>query len=137
MCGILAIFSQQEQISESFLKQGIESLNHRGPDGQQFWISSNRRVALGHTRLSIIDLDGGTQPIANQDETLRIIVNGEFYDFERIQHDLKQWGYQLQTNSDSEIALHLYDEFGTQCLHHLRGEFAFVKSCQNFYLKNC
>ncbi len=55
-----------------------------------------------------------------------LIVNGEFYDFERIQHDLKRLGYLLRTQSDSEIALHLYNEFGTQCLHHLRGEFAFV-----------
>ncbi len=126
MCGIVALFSKQGQISFSSLKRGIECLNHRGPDGQKFWISPERQVGLGHTRLSIIDLTGGDQPIANQDETLHIIVNGEFYDFERIQCDLKRWGYQLRTQSDSEIALHLYNEFGTQCLHHLRGEFAFV-----------
>lgn len=126
MCGIVALFSKQGQISFSSLKRGIECLNHRGPDGQKFWISPERRVGLGHTRLSIIDLTGGDQPIANQDETLHIIVNGEFYDFERIQCNLKRWGYQLRTQSDSEIALHLYNEFGTQCVHHLRGEFAFV-----------
>lgn len=126
MCGILALFSTQEQISESSLKRGIERLNHRGPDGQKIWISPEGRVGLGHTRLSIIDLTGGDQPIANLDETLHIIVNGEFYDFKRIQQDLRRWGYQLRTQSDSEIALHLYDEFGTECLHHLRGEFAFI-----------
>ena len=126
MCGILALFSTQEQISQTFFKQGLESLNHRGPDGRRYWISPNERVALGHTRLSIIDLDGGSQPIANRDNSLQIIANGEFYGFERIQRELKQLGYQLQTNSDSEIALHLYDEFGSNCLHHLRGEFAFI-----------
>ena len=126
MCGILALFSTQEQISQTFFKQGLESLNHRGPDGRRYWISPNERVALGHTRLSIIDLDGGSQPIANRDNSLQIIANGEFYGFERIQRYLRQLGYQLQTNSDSEIALHLYDEFGSNCLHHLRGEFAFV-----------
>lgn len=126
MCGIVALFSKQETIWESSLRRGMDSLKHRGPDGQKFWISPDGRVGLGHTRLSIIDLNSGDQPIANQDETLHIVVNGEFYDFERIQRQLKQWGYQLRTNSDSEIALHLYDEFGTQCLHHLRGEFAFV-----------
>ncbi|MCW5318428.1 asparagine synthase (glutamine-hydrolyzing) [Nostoc sp. KVJ3] len=126
MCGIVAFFSKKEAISESSLRLGIDCLKHRGPDGQKFWISPDRRVALGHTRLSIIDLQNGDQPIANQDETLHIIANGEFYDFERIQRDLKQWGYQLKTNSDTEIALHLYSEFGTQCLHHLRGEFAFI-----------
>ncbi|WP_207714239.1 hypothetical protein [Scytonema sp. UIC 10036] len=117
----MALFSQKGLISESSLRLGIDCLQHRGPDGQKFWISPDRRVALGHTRLSIIDLQNGDQPIANQDETLHIIANGEFYDFERIQRDLKQWGYQLKTNSDTEIALHLYNEFGTQCLHYLRG----------------
>ncbi len=126
MCGIIAFFSNSEQISESSLKLGMDCLKHRGPDGQRFWISPDRRVALGHTRLSIIDINYGEQPITNQDENLHIIVNGEFYDFERIQDDLRRWGYKLKTNSDSEIALHLYNEFGTQCLHHLRGEFAFV-----------
>ncbi|NEQ74452.1 MAG: asparagine synthase (glutamine-hydrolyzing) [Okeania sp. SIO2C9] len=126
MCGIVALFSNDEQISESSLKLGMDSLKHRGPDGKGLWISPDRRVALGHTRLSIIDINHGEQPIANRDQTLHIIVNGEFYDFERIQGDLRRWGYKLKTNSDSEIALHLYNEFGTQCLHHLRGEFAFV-----------
>ena len=126
MCGILTLFSKTEEIPDSIVSLAIESLKHRGPDSKEFWISPNRRITLGHTRLSIIDLEGGTQPITNQDETLRIVVNGEFYDYERIQCDLKQWGYKLQTKSDSEIALHLYDRFGTQCLHHLRGEFAFV-----------
>jgi len=126
MCGIVALFSNDEQIAESSLKLGMDCLKHRGPDGLGFWISPERQVALGHTRLSIIDIDHGEQPIANQDKTLHIIVNGEFYDFERIQGDLLRGGYKLKTNSDSEIALHLYNEFGTQCLHHLRGEFAFV-----------
>ncbi len=126
MCGIVALFANDEQISESSLKRGMDSLKHRGPDGQNFWISADHRVGLGHTRLSIIDINHGEQPISNPDETLHIIVNGEFYDFERIQGDLRRWGYKLKANSDSEIALHLYNEFGTQCLHHLRGEFAFV-----------
>ncbi len=126
MCGIFALFSTQERISKSSLKQAIESLKHRGPDEQRFWISQNKRVALGHTRLSIIDPYGGSQPIVNKNNSLHIIANGEFYGFEEIQRDLKQLGYQLQTNSDSEIALHLYDRFGSNCLHHLRGEFAFV-----------
>ena len=126
MCGIVALWTKQEQISLSSLQRRIECLKHRGPDGQNFWVSPDCRVGLGHARLSIIDIKGGTQPIANQDETLHIVVNGEFYDFERRQQELKRWGYQLKTQSDSEIALHLYDELGTQCLHYLRGEFAFV-----------
>ena len=126
MCGIVALFGLQGIIAESQLRQAVLSLKHRGPDQQNIWIADNFRIGLGHTRLSIIDLNSGSQPIANHDGSLRIIANGEFYDFERIQQQLKQWGYSLQTKSDSEIALHLYDRFGTQCLSHLRGEFAFV-----------
>lgn len=126
MCGIVALLSKHETISEESLKRAIASLHHRGPDGQKSWVAPHRRVGLGHARLGIIDLRTGDQPIANEDENLHIVVNGEFYDFEQTQRDLKRWGYRLSTNSDSEIALHLYNEFGTQCLHHLRGEFAFV-----------
>lgn len=126
MCGIVALFGFKGIIAESQLKQAVLSLKHRGPDQQTRWIADNCRIGLGHTRLSIIDLNSGNQPIANRDGSLRIIANGEFYDFERIQQQLKQWGYSLQTKSDSEIALHLYDRFGTQCLSYLRGEFAFV-----------
>ena len=74
------------------------------------------RVGLGHARLSIIDLATGDQPIASEDEALRIVVNGEFYDFERIQRDLEGRGHRLRTRSDSEIALHLYEDLGTACL---------------------
>lgn len=81
---------------------------------------------MGHARLSIIDLATGEQPLANEDEQLHLIVNGEFYEFERIQQELKYRGHRLRTHSDSEIVLHLYEEFGTQCLQHLRGEFAFI-----------
>lgn len=83
-------------------------------------------MGLGHSRLSIIDLTGGDQPLANEDGSLHLVVNGEFYDFERIRADLQQRGHTLRTRSDSEIVLHLYEDFGTQCLPHLRGEFAFA-----------
>lgn len=126
MCGIVTFFAPDGIVSESRLRKAVTSLNHRGPDRQNVWVSDNCSVGLGHARLSIIDLNSGDQPIANQDGSLRIIANGEFYDYEGIQRQLKQWGYPLQTQSDSEIALHLYDRFGTQCLSHLRGEFAFI-----------
>jgi len=89
-------------------------------------MSPDGKVALGHARLSIIDLTTGDQPIASEDERTRIIVNGEFYGYEAIQCELKQRGHRLRTKSDSEIALHLYEDFGMQFLHHLRGEFAMV-----------
>jgi len=120
------MFSRTGQISESSLDRATHRLEHRGPDGQKTWIAAHRRVGLGHARLSIIDLTTGDQPIANETNTLHIVVNGEFYDYERIQRELQQRGHNLRTRSDSEIALHLYEELGTHCLEHLRGEFAFV-----------
>src|SRR5262245_26621645 len=126
MCGIVALFSHRGPIVEAALRRATDSLHHRGPDGKDHWISADRTVALGHTRLSIIDLATGTQPIASEDCLTHIVVNGEFYGYEPIQRELEQAGHHLRTRSDSEIALHLYEDLGVQCLHRLRGEFAFV-----------
>jgi asparagine synthase (glutamine-hydrolysing) len=126
MCGIVGIFSRGAPISEGRLQRATRSLYHRGPDGQRHWISPNRRVGLGHARLSIIDLATGAQPIASEDGRSQIAVNGEFYGYEAIQRELERSGHRLRTRSDSEIALHLYQDLGPQCLHHLRGEFAFI-----------
>src|SRR5262245_37060424 len=126
MCGIVAFFSHSWPISDATVRRATSNLRHRGPDGQRHWISADMRVALGHARLSIIDLTTGDQPIASEDKQTRIVVNGEFYGYEAIQRELEQSGHRLQTRSDSEIALHLYEDLGTQCLHRLRGEFAFV-----------
>jgi asparagine synthase (glutamine-hydrolysing) len=126
MCGIVAIFSPGGAVVREALENATKSLEHRGPDGQRHWIAPDRRVGLGHARLSIIDLTTGDQPIANERENLRIIVNGEFYGYEAIQKELESAGHQLRTRSDSEIALHLYEEFGADCVHRLRGEFALV-----------
>ena len=82
MCGIAAFFSRSHPVAK-------DALHHRGPDNQQQWVSADGRVGLGHARLSIIDLSGGDQPIASEDESLHIIVNGEFYDFERIRRELE------------------------------------------------
>jgi asparagine synthase (glutamine-hydrolysing) len=126
MCGIVGVFSRRSPILPGLIERATESLYHRGPDGQRHWIGFGGRVALGHARLSIIDLTTGDQPIASEDGRTRIIVNGEFYGYESIQKELEQASHRLRTRSDSEIALHLYEDFGTQCLHRLRGEFALV-----------
>src|SRR5262245_9786690 len=126
MCGIVALFSRRDPISDRTLQRATHSLLHRGPDGRGHWISQDRRAALGHSRLSIIDLSGGEQPIASEDGETRIVVNGEFYGYEPIQRELEEAGHRLRTRSDSEIALHLYEDLGVECLHRLRGEFAFV-----------
>lgn len=126
MCGIVAIFSRGKPVDPNVLQRATDRLRHRGPDGEGLWISPDRQVALGHRRLSIIDLKTGDQPIASEDAQTRIVVNGEFYGYEAIQRELEASGHKLSTRSDSEIALHLYEERGAQCLQRLRGEFAFV-----------
>lgn len=126
MCGIVALFSRRGPIARGALERATIALHHRGPDGHQVWVSPDGQVGLGHARLSIIDLATGQQPIASEDGRVQLIVNGEFYGFEAIQRELEQHGHHLRTRSDSEIALHLYEDLGTQCLHRLRGEFALV-----------
>ncbi len=126
MCGILGIYSPTGAVNSEELERTTRRLSHRGPDGQRTWLDPGHRVGLGHARLSIIDLATGDQPIASEDGRLHIVVNGEFYDFERIQDDLRKRGHRLRTRSDSEIALHLYEERGPGCLEQLRGEFAFL-----------
>ncbi|MBY0359351.1 MAG: asparagine synthase (glutamine-hydrolyzing) [Candidatus Obscuribacterales bacterium] len=126
MCGIIAILDPQSGVTEETLNRSLLAMGHRGPDGRRTWLAEDRSIALGHTRLSIIGLENGAQPIANESGQIHIIVNGEFYDFERIRAALKEQGHRFSTDSDAEIALHLYEEYGIDCLSHLRGEFAFV-----------
>ena len=126
MCGIVGIFSPDAPVSREALERATRSLHHRGPDAQRTWIAPHGRVGLGHARLSIIDLTTGDQPIPNEDGRLHIVVNGELYDFERIQKELEASGHRLRTRSDSEIALHLYEDLGAGSLARLRGEFALI-----------
>lgn len=125
MCGIFSVFSTSHIISETSVRAGLDTLYHRGPDHQSIWVSKDKKVALGHTRLSIIDLSTGDQPISNASDTVHLVANGEFYDFEEIRDNLIKKGHFFKTRSDSEIALHLYHEYGSACLKHLRGEFSF------------
>ena len=126
MCGIVALYSPRGTVSPADVERATRALHHRGPDGQKQWIAPHGRVGLGHARLSIIDLTTGDQPIANEDGRLHVVANGEFYDYERIQRDLVKRGHRLRTKSDSEIALHLFEDVGPGCLEQLRGEFAFA-----------
>ena len=126
MCGIVASVSSRGRVSSDGLARGAASLVHRGPDAQAVWAASNGRAGLGHARLSIIDLTTGDQPLHNEDDSIHIVVNGEFYDFERIRTELEAKGHCFKTRSDSEIALHLYEDLGARAMHQLRGEFAFA-----------
>ena len=127
MCGIVGMFAQHgAEISQERLELATQALTHRGPDARRHWVDDRRRVGLGHTRLGIIDLDGGDQPLANEDGSIHAVVNGELYDFERIRDELGARGHRFATGSDSEILIHLYEEHGASCVERLRGELAFV-----------
>jgi len=126
MCGIVAAYAPRAEVELEKIRHAVASLKHRGPDGQDDWLSPDRRVGLGHARLSIIDLRNGRQPIVSEDGRSVIVCNGEFYGYEAIRNELETAGHRFSTGSDSEIALHLFEDLGPQCLHRLRGEFAFV-----------
>ena len=126
MCGIVAVYDRDCVGAAPEVRAGMDMLQHRGPDARHLWQSPDGACCLGHTRLSIIDLNTGDQPLANEDRSIYCVVNGEFYDFECIRLRLEARGHRFRTRSDSEILLHLYEDHGPDCLKELRGEFAFV-----------
>jgi asparagine synthase (glutamine-hydrolysing) len=125
MCGIFAAATRRGLRPER-LDAALKSLQHRGPDGSGHWTSRDGRWTLGHTRLSIIGLNNGEQPMTSPDGAVHLVVNGEFYGYREIRDRLRASGYRFSTESDSEIALHLYDERGMQAASELRGEFAVI-----------
>jgi len=102
----------------------LRALYHRGPD--DFGVYFDQDLALGMRRLSIIDLDGGKQPISNEDGTIVTVFNGEIYNYRLLRDELGSRGHLLATASDTEVIVHLYEEFGEECTHHLRGMFGFA-----------
>lgn len=125
MCGIFAAMTR-DGLSDQQIDAALRSLYHRGPDGNGTWVSGDGRRVLGHTRLSIIGLNNGDQPMSSPDDAVHLVVNGEFYGYRDIRDELRSQGYQFSTESDSEIALHLYQQRGMQAATALRGEFAAV-----------
>lgn len=125
MCGIFATLARSP-VDEGVVAKATSQLEHRGPDGRGIWLSADARIALGHQRLSLVGIGNGQQPIASEDEQTRVVVNGEFYNYRRIVDQLKENGHQFRTQSDSEIAVHLYEEHGLDFAEHLRGEFSLV-----------
>jgi asparagine synthase (glutamine-hydrolysing) len=125
MCGIVGIVATTP-IDPDAVAAANAALAHRGPDDRGTWRAPHGRAALGHTRLAIIDPAGGRQPIASESGRIVITVNGELYGFEEIRRRLERSGHRFRTGSDSEIALHLYEEKGLDFVSELRGEFALV-----------
>ncbi|MEL6183203.1 MAG: asparagine synthase (glutamine-hydrolyzing) [Myxococcota bacterium] len=126
MCGIAGYWTPKEEPREKLLTGMLDVINHRGPDGRGHHLDPDRGLAMGHARLSIIDLEGGQQPLHDPRNGRVLTVNGEFYDYKKIRAQLACDGERFTTKSDSEIALHLYHRHGLDFLTHLRGEFAFA-----------
>ncbi|MGH1492556.1 MAG: asparagine synthase (glutamine-hydrolyzing) [Acidimicrobiales bacterium] len=126
MCGFTAALLRRPDLTEAKLREALASIVHRGPDATTTWMAPDGSAALGHVRLSIIGLDNGTQPIADRTEQVRVVVNGEFYGYQRQRDELRSQGHEFSTDSDSEVALHLYLRYGTDFVHRLRGEYAVV-----------
>ncbi|NUM52787.1 MAG: asparagine synthase (glutamine-hydrolyzing) [Candidatus Hydrogenedentes bacterium] len=124
MCGILGYVGHR--LDNAALNRAIQSMRHRGPDGSGSFRDDAAGVGLGHARLSIIDLGTGAQPLFSEDHDIALVCNGEIYDFERIRNDLSAKGHTFRTGSDSEVIIHLYQEYGDAFVEHLRGEFAFL-----------
>ncbi|MEM7645831.1 MAG: asparagine synthetase B, partial [Pseudomonadota bacterium] len=127
MCGLLTEIARKP-IDDQKFAQGLKAIEHRGPDSFNSWKSERggEFIQMGHTRLSIIDLAGGQQPLVSHDETIVATVNGEFYDYKRIRKHLQDRGHHFKTESDSEILIALYEEYSTGMFEWLRGEFAFI-----------
>lgn len=124
MCGIAGMFdrSGRARVAEAELRQMLALLRHRGPD--EFGILLDREVGLGSARLSIIDLGGGSQPIANEDETLWIVFNGEIFNYIELRAELEAQGHRFRTSSDTEVIIHLYEQYGAGALERMNGQFA-------------
>ena len=126
MCGIAGIFNLQPQAppGESALRSMLGTIRHRGPD--QFGILSTDIAAIGNARLSIIDIAHGRQPITNEDRSLWIVYNGEVFNYLELREELEARGHIFTTRCDTEVILHLYEEYGKECLSRMNGQFSFA-----------
>ncbi|MGA6826502.1 asparagine synthase (glutamine-hydrolyzing) [Nitrospira sp. NS4] len=125
MCGIAGIVKQNSApVERPLLQRMIGMVNHRGPDAAGFHLSGS--VGLAHARLSIIDLGGGHQPMHNEDKTVWITFNGEIFNYVELREDLLKKGHRFQTQSDTEVIIHLYEEKGEDCVQYLNGQWAFA-----------
>src|SRR5438094_778772 len=126
MCGICGVFSpdRDQRVDREVLLAMNQQIVHRGPDDNGIFTEAN--VGLAMRRLSIIDVQTGHQPINNEDESVRIVFNGEIYNHQELRRDLETRGHRYRTKSDTETIVHLYEEYGDDCVKHLRGMFAFA-----------
>ncbi|WP_099204253.1 asparagine synthase (glutamine-hydrolyzing) [Scatolibacter rhodanostii] len=125
MCGFVGFIDGAEtQTNAAVLTSMTDAIRHRGPDDADYYMDGS--ISLGFRRLSIIDLEGGRQPILNEDGNMVLMFNGEIYNYQTIREDLLEKGHIFKTQTDSEVLLHGYEEYGTELLNKLRGMFAFM-----------
>ena len=126
MCGICGklVFDHEARVSPALIKSMADTISHRGPDDDGYFVSGP--VGFGFRRLSIIDLSGGHQPLSNEDGSIHIIFNGEIYNYQELRQYLLGRGHIFRTQTDTETIVHLYEEMGADCVHKLRGMFAFA-----------
>jgi asparagine synthase (glutamine-hydrolysing) len=126
MCGIAGMVQSRPEgtVSEAVIHRMCETLVHRGPDDEGIFVKGG--VGLGMRRLSIIDLPGGHQPVFNEDKTVCVVFNGEIYNFLELRSEMERRGHRFSTHSDTEVIVHLYEEYGAKCVQKLRGMFAFA-----------
>lgn len=126
MCGIAGMVQARPDgaVDAAVIHRMCETIVHRGPDDEGIFVKGG--LGLGMRRLSIIDLAGGHQPAFNEDKTIAIVFNGEIYNFLELRPELERRGHRFSTHSDTEVIVHLYEEYGAGCVQHLRGMFAFA-----------
>ena len=115
MCGIAGFlhFDREKNVDHNVIKRMTDSISYRGPDGEGFYLHKN--LALGHPRLSIIDLSTGDQPMFSNDSSLALVFNGEIYNYIELRDELKKDGYHFNTSSDSEVIIKAYQKWGIDC----------------------
>src|SRR5260370_23381862 len=126
MCGIAGFIDPQHTLhdADQLIDRMCQVIRHRGPDDQGTWVDDGD--ALGMRRLSIIELAGGHQRIFNEDQSILVVLNGEIYNYRELQKELQERGHHFRTNSDTETIVHAYEEYGDDCVKHLRGMFTFA-----------
>jgi asparagine synthase (glutamine-hydrolysing) len=124
MCGIAGTLSGDGQVERELVDRMCQTMHHRGPDSRG--VFADRGVAMGAARLAVIDVDGGHQPICNEDSSVVAVVNGEIYNYRELRTQLIRAGHTFRTSSDCEVIVHLYEDLGEACVERLRGMFAFA-----------
>ena len=122
MCGIAGFISKNNFSKEEYIKNTLKSIKHRGPD--EFGVFNENGVCLLNTRLSIIDVAHGHQPFVSDDKNIYVVQNGEIYNYIEVQNELKDLGIRFDTNSDTEVILRAYENFGIKCFERFNGMFA-------------